>query len=410
MVTNLFSFASLRPLIGAALLLVFFSGCTAGALRQARTDFYRNRVDEAAATLESDDGSRRDRLLFLMEKGLIYHRAGRYEESIKALLKASRLMEEQEKVSVSQQTGSMVINEWVTEYKGEYSERLWVHSYLMMNYLLLYKYEDALVEAKLALRRMREHSDALKGDYYTRALAALCYENLGLYSDAYIEYKKLAELMPNPVPAAPDLYRLALILGFKDEAAKYRKILPQGWEFSPKDGELVMFVGVGSGPVKIPGNIVLPPSIRVSFPQYKNRLVPHVQVMAASGTEPLVGTVITTDVSSVSKSALEERATLLMAKESARAAIKEAVAQAVGRKNDDVVVALVRTVLFLMEEPDTRGWETLPGALKLVRFRISPGAHTVQVRIQGGVSQTLTFDDIRIHPGARVYRSLRVSY
>ena len=84
--------------------------------------------------------------------------------------------------------------EWLTEYKGEYGERLLVHTYQMMNYLLIGKHEDALVEAKQALEIYGKYPSC-SNDYFTRALIAHCYEALGEINDAYIEYKKLSQIM-----------------------------------------------------------------------------------------------------------------------------------------------------------------------------------------------------------------------
>ncbi len=395
--------------LAAALLL---SGCAAGALRQARTDFYGDRLEAAADVLEREEVSGRDRLLYLMEKGLVLHHLGRYEGSTRALLAASRLMEEQDVVSVSQQAGSLIANEWVTEYKGEYSERLWVHTYLMMNFLLQYQYEKALVEAKQALKVMEKTPEPLGKDHFTRGLIAMCYENLGLYSDAYIEYRKLAEQLPDPSPVAPDLHRLARRLGFVDAAARYEAKIPAS--LAPFSGgapsaELVLFVGVGRGPVKIPGNIVLPPSIRISFPRYTVRGDARAEIRAFAGGGPLPGTAVATDLVSVAEAALEERAARMFAKESARAALKEATARAVERNNDAVVAAVVRLALFLLEEPDTRGWETLPGALNLVRFRMKPGRHDIRIRIsRAGGTREIRLTGIEATAGRRIYHSIRV--
>jgi tetratricopeptide (TPR) repeat protein len=212
----------------SALLFSFFllAGCAAGNINKARNKFYAGRTQKAAEILSEKEPSKRDRLLFLMEKGMVFHHLGQYESSIKEFLKASNLVEQQETISLTRQTTSLITTEWITEYKGEYSERLWIHTYLMMNYLILNKYEDALVEAKQALEILQKHSESLSGSYFTRALIALCYDNLMEFNDAYIEYKKLSELLPDLSQVATDLYRLSTALGFAEEAEYYKKFLP----------------------------------------------------------------------------------------------------------------------------------------------------------------------------------------
>ena len=127
-----------------------------------------------------------------MEKGLILFYQEQYEKSTEALLKASRFIKDQDQVSITEQSSAVVVNDWAITYKGEYSERLWVHTFLMMNYLMQYKYEDALVEAKQALEVYDKYSGSLADDHFTRALIALCYENMNMPDDARIEYEKLA--------------------------------------------------------------------------------------------------------------------------------------------------------------------------------------------------------------------------
>jgi hypothetical protein len=63
-----------------------------------------------------------------------------------------------------------MINDLTATYKGEYSERLWVHTYLMINFLLQNRPDSALVEAKQALEIFDEYPDPLEGDLFTRAL------------------------------------------------------------------------------------------------------------------------------------------------------------------------------------------------------------------------------------------------
>ena len=401
--------------VGAVLILaaVALSGCVSGALTTARHELHRGNPEAAAEALaDADTVSRRDRLLYYMEKGVVLHHLGRYEESSRVLLAASRLMEEQEVISASRQTASMVTNDWVTEYKGEYSERLWVHTYLMMNFLLSYRFDAALVEAKQALKMMEAHPEALAGDYYTRALIGLCFEVLRDRDDAYIAYRKLAEDLPDPSGIAPVLYRLARRLGYGPEADRYRRMIPAGArvETSGPTAELVLFVSAGQGPVKIPGNIVLPPSIRFSFPQYRLRNGPAVQVLAYAEGRPLQGVAVTTDVGAVARAALDARAAAMMAKETARAALKEAVARAVEHNNDDIFGILVRAAFFLMEEPDTRGWETLPGTFQLARFIVPAGADRLTVRVTGGGTRTeIPLTGVRAAPGGWIFRSVRVS-
>ncbi|MCF8029048.1 MAG: hypothetical protein K9K81_11830 [Desulfobacteraceae bacterium] len=371
----------LIPVLLCAVLLS--SGCASGKLGQARSEFYQGETARAAATLSNaQDIPKRSRLLYYMEKGTILFAAGQYEESIEALLAATALMSDLEIVSVSRQGGSLVTSERITPYRGEYAERLLVHSYLMMNYLLVRKFDDALVEAKQAMEVIEAYPEACADDYFTRALIAHCFEVTGEINGAYIEYRKLAEDLSDPLPLAVPLYRLASRLGFADEARKYASWLREaGREVhrGPPEAEVIVFAAQGRAPEKIPRNIVAPPSIRFSFVQYRRRSRDFVEPDFA-GVHNRSQTRVTTDMTDVLKKSLNRRAARMLAKETARVAAKESIAS---NMEDPLAETVARIVFFLTEEPDTRAWQTLPGHLSMLRTPLLPGTHHLRVSRSG---------------------------
>jgi hypothetical protein len=312
-----------------------------------------------------------------MEKGVILFDLEAYEESTQVLLKASRLIKEQDIVSISDQSSAVLINDKVMTYKGEYSEKLWVHTFLMMNFLLQYNYESALVEAKQALEVYDEYPDSLKDDNFTRALIALCFENMNLPDDARIEYNKLAEatgrknLMPEPIL--------------------------QG------KGELILFIGQGRVPRKFSIDTVIPPSTRISIPRYADSSSP-VPVMIRSDGRERTALQITTDLGDVARKSLNDRAAQYLTRQALRAGVKESIARKVGDKNEFAEI-LVRAVLFLSEEADLRSWETLPGGLILVRMILDSGIQDLEVSSE--YSETVYLYGIDIPEGKRLYRALR---
>jgi len=366
------------------------SGCASGRLNNARKTFYNGSPDQAAGVLsKEDDITGRNELLYLMEKGAILHHAGDFQKSTEALLKATALMKDQDIISAGQQTASLVTTEWLTDYKGEYAERLLVHTYLMMNFLLMEKHESALVEAKQALKVFDEYPDACNSDFFTRALIAHCFEALGEINGAYIEYKKLAELMGDSTPVARRLYNLSARLGFDDEVGRFSQYLPPSapGQGKPGIGEVIIFFSQGRSPVKIPHDIVLPPSIRFSFSTYEDRAprLPPPSVGPLAGARP--GEMITTDVGAVLRASLKERLAQIIIKETARVAAKEAIAHNI---DNDGAELLVRLIFFLMEVPDTRGWQTLPAYFSMVRIPVSDPNRPIRIP---GTGQTVTLPE-----------------
>ena len=387
-------------------LLVLLNGC-AGRLNKASQEYYAGQPREALTLLDKGESfGNRNELLFLMEKGLVLHQLGNYRQSAEQLLQAAQLIDQFYYISLSEQASALAVNDWLTRYKGEYSERLWVHSYLMMDFLLLGEYDSALVEAKQALKVLGRHQEALKDAYFTRALIALCFANLGEDNDAYLEYRKLAQDLPDPAPVARDIVNLAGRLGMPDEVEKYRPYVTGS--IAAEGSELVLFVANGRIPRKQPGNFVLPPSIRFSFPYYQEQhtVLPWLRIEppAAGTLQPL-----SSDLGLVAQASLEARRLEIVVRETARAAAKEAAAQSVGKDHGSAAEIAVRLGLLLLEEPDVRCWQTLPGRLTLLRIPLAPGSHHLTLRVSGGPGgdRKIPLPDIELRAGQRVFRSIR---
>jgi hypothetical protein len=301
----------------------------------------------------------------------------------------------------------MITSDWLVKYKGEYSERLWIHSYQMMNFLLLGQYDGALVEAKQALEVLGRYPDALKEDYFSRALIALCFSQVREDNDAFLVYRKLAEDLTNPQAVAADLVQLASRLGMLDEIEHYRPHLPA--TLPRGEAELVLFIASDRIPKKRPGNVFLPPSIRFSFPYYPKTVTPPLKLQTISPAHATLPP-ISADFAKVISRSLDERKTRIIVKETARVAAKEALSQAVGNKQGDAAELIMRISLLLLEEPDTRSWQTLPARMTLVRIPLPSGSHKLSLELtKGGYrdSRTVALPEFKLNRGERFFYSLR---
>lgn len=401
-------------LAAMTVLIHMVTGCAGGRLKNARDTFINDGDPQTAVQiLEKGDSTGLSSLLFNMEKGLLLHQASRFQESIAELRKASSLMKKHDYLRIGQQTASILVNDWMTDYKGEYCERLWVHTYLMINYFLVHQYEDALVEAKQALKIYNAYPEALSEAYFSMALIGLCYETLKEFNDAYIVYKRLAEMMPNPAPVREALFKMGRLSGIENPV-DFEIINPASDENShpafPDMGELVLFVGMGNGPVKVSGNIFIPPGMRFSFPRYEDRNRTFGYADLYNHDHPLPAKTVTTDLNRVARTSLRERAKQIIIKETARVVAKEAIAREVGRENDAIVSLMTRLALIAMEEPDTRSWQTLPAGNSLLRLPLEPGTHHLTVKIKGGeLSNAIDLPPITMQKGQRIFFAVRAN-
>ena len=234
-----------------------------------------------------------------------------------------------------------------------------------------------LVEAKQALEVFDEYPESLENDHFTRELIAFCFENMGLWDDARIEYAKLSpedskkSFVPAPLP--------------------------------PGTGELILFIGQGSIPQKISTNIILPPSIRISIPRYAGSFNYQSPVIRSEGNilSPFIQS---TNMGDVAQKSLEKRSAAILSRQVLRAGAKEAIAEQFG-KNNQTAEIVARVIFFLLEEADTRSWEILPGRMSFVRLELDSGFHNLEISSDSG--KTICLNHVNIIQGARVYQSLR---
>lgn len=354
----------------------------------ARDQFRHGSTSDALQTLSEADVSRRDQLLLYLDRGLVAQAAGRYEDSIVAFDQAINLVDELDYISLRDQSAAIVTNDWATRYSGELSERLWIHTFQMLNFLMLGFSEGAAVEARRATALLDEHGDILSRDQFTRALMVLSFQSAGQYDSAQVEYRKLAEDfdLPQDAPAAK--------------------------RWNSKDSELVLFIASGFIDPKLPGDLFLDIDARIAFPYYADSYqeAPDISVNVAG--EAVEFSRADTALVNVSKKALSERGKIVAARQALRLSAKYGISESIKEK-DPLAGEIVKVLLALIEQADTRSWETLPRNLSLLRIPLTPGEQTLSVRVSGygggNDYNALQRDlDISIEPGERQFKLFRV--
>lgn len=383
-------------------------GCaTGGSLDNARNQFFSGQPQAALATLDSNSISSRNRLLGHLDRGLIAHTAGEYQKSVDAFKAAYKLLNDNDFISVREQSASLVSNDWATTYKGEYSERLWIHTFQMMNFLLLNNTQAAAVEARQALKVYAEHGAALQNDWYTRTLIAMSFEAAGKGDSAHIEYKKLLDNIGSDAGMARRAWQNAVRLGREQDAKKFKSLVSSSGK-AGQNGELVLFVQTGAIPQKIAGEIFIDPELYASFPTYPDIPRPDVQLTVSKNGAPQSADIVKTQLVDISRSALAARGKQIGTKQILRIAAKKELGRAL-EKRADGYGGLITAAFFLLEQADTRSWATLPAHVSLVQIPLSEGRHSVQLNIRDG-SRVYDVDvqNIDIAANRPTFRSIRV--
>lgn len=348
------------------------------------------------------DGPKDDRLLVLMDKGMMLHAAGRYAESIRVLAEADKLSQELDFVSVSEEAATLITNERERAYRGEDFEKLMLTVLQALNYAALGKDEDALVEVRRVNERIRKMVNEEKKPYeqlaIARYLGGVLYEDQGDEDAAFIDYYQAFKLEPNLKELAEPLLRLAKKTQRDDEYRELRAAFPgvSDAPLAPGEGEVLVVVEAGRSPVKESEETRHGhgPTIQIiAIPVFRDR---DWGGRAEARVDGQVRSAVTvTSLARVAKVHLNDRIGRLLARQLASTAIRAGIATGAGAlTNSKEVGILTFLLLSMMNQPDLRSWLSLPAEFQLVRFRLSAGRHTVKVNSGGHT----TVHDIEVRP------------
>lgn len=391
------------------------AGCAnyASRIRSARSLYEGGEFDKSIEILkELVKKQDNDQLLFLMDLGTVYHAAGRYREAIETFQQADGLAEIKDYTSLSQEAGSILLSDEVKPYKGEDFEKILIHVYLAMDYTLLQKWEDALVEC----RRVNHKLDLMisqgglpyEHNAFAKYLAAVLFEAMGEINDAFVDYRMLLKWKVDFPYLGISLLRMADRLKAMQEFEEYRKKYSAVSEFriAKGEGEVILLLEQGKAPIKVPS-----PQWRL-LPTFQKRFYASDYVWLNVGTRRM-RTHSLFDVETTAIKELDHKISLIAAKKMAGVVAKEIVANQVAKqtKNKGLGV-LTSLILHATDQADLRSWTTLPAKLQLVRLAVPAGRYFANLdRVdQGGVETkgVKKWDDVEVKAGRMTFLNYRM--
>ena len=371
-----------------------------------------------------------DRVLFLMNRGMLLRMAGDYAASTRDLEQAKNLIEELRAVSIREQALSLTINDATKSFIGEDFERVMVNTYLALNYLEQGKLDEARVEAlqvDLLLRDEEQKVTIVKPyaeDAFARYLTGIVYEDEGEWSDAMIAYRKAYEAYQKQIEAfgveipetlKHDLIRLADRMGLTDEARKYRRELKIKDTMSEaqllESGEIILTVHAGLAPLKRENAAtVLNPAtgrfLRIALPQYHTRAQPLAYASLEADPSHSVKTSRVENIDTIAVKTLDAEMPGITARAIARMALKDAAAKAASSSRSGgsggssaagpLLGLAVNMAAILTERADTRSWFTLPGEIHLARLALPPGDYNLKLELHGRDDHVLDSGEIKV--------------
>lgn len=385
--------------LGALALLV--TGCAGDYV--ARTAGYRHAYEsyQYPPAIQGFDGEVKsgpqiDRLLAMMDEGMVLHAAGKFEESIKVLAETDKLSERLDFVSVSEEAKVLISSERERAYRGEDFEKLMISTLQALNYGQLGKDEDALVEVRRVNERMQRMINEEKKPYeqlaVARYLTAVLWEDQGHADDAFIDYYAANKLAGDLGSLAEPLVRLAKETGRDDAFRELRRQYPwvQPQPLARDEGQILVVLEAGKAPVKTNGSRSGGPKAEViAVPVFRDRpWIRQTQVVLDGDANTAVRPTTITSLEQVAKIHLNYRIDGLVARQFGALAIRTGAAVGVGQATGSEALGILTFLaLSYANQPDLRSWMSLPAEFQLARFRVPAGVHRLTVVAGGGARE-----------------------
>lgn len=242
----------------------YFNSVTNGNYSAAQSEINSNKLLQ----------KKRNRLLYFVEQGKLYHLKKQYDSSNLFLNAADNLIENRE-LNIGNLILSNLSSPMAADYKQEDYEIFMVHYYKALNYLQLGNLEEAVVEARRiglsnSFQKDKFSADSKKytQDAFSLILQGLLYEANNNINNAFISYRNAVDLYLNnngsfygtviPEQLKVDLLRTGNQMGFNDLVEIYKaKLNNSNTNDKKTQSELVIFFENGMSPIKEEQNFIL---------------------------------------------------------------------------------------------------------------------------------------------------------
>jgi hypothetical protein len=379
-------------------------------------------LNELTDNIDGNDG-----LLYAQEAGRVAQITGNFAASkgyYHSAMLAYQVFDDKAKLSLSNagaNASSLVLNDNSIPYRGPGFERIMLHQYQALNYLFSGDAQGALVEVRrsneLQASEQKRYEKSQKSvqsmangaidaevnrlssaagtvtssflnaySYYT---TGLLHELLGEPNDAFIDYRKAAQISPNNPSLQQTLVRLAKQLGM-DDYEDYRRRWGDVSEPKATEGQVIFMVERGFVPEK--QSITIPFRIHDNW-QTASMATYMPRGLAISATpirglpSPLLASPIA-NIDALAINALKEDLPAALVRQALRVYTKSEMARRVSsdskrRQNELDPISIVMQIFnVISEQADRRSWLTLPRQAQIARQYVPAGSYTVSVNTQ----------------------------
>lgn len=209
-------------------LSLFILGCASDynkIIKATESAYYGQDYDSAIPKIRElyEGSSNKDKLLFLMEAGMIFHTKGDYITSNKVFKEAEDIADNI-KVSMTRSGLSFILSDNESNYTGEDFERVMIKFYIANNYLLQGDMNNAKIYFRrldFELKELRFLAPEYRQNNAARLIDAYVSEKLGRYNDARVQYKNMEQIIGKSQNLIADRYLLAVREGDSGDQSRY---------------------------------------------------------------------------------------------------------------------------------------------------------------------------------------------
>lgn len=411
-------FSKRLTLVVGLFFILSLSGCATyqNKVEQSRRALinhdYKTALKDLQPLAAKEDG---DQLVYLLDYATALQISGNYKDSNNVFLKADRLSDLVDYQSVTRQTGSLLLNQEMVQYKGDTFEKIFINAYLAMNFLEIGNLDDALVEARRInekyIKNRQEEKKFFEMNSFSKYLSAVIWEANRNYDDAYIAYNEAYKIDPTIGPIGEDLIRSAKLArrndAYKTWVQKFPEVKENKAWYDRSLGELIVVYQQGWGPRKFPSSSEY--RLPMLVPTQSETVLAR---LSLGGKETYVSRLIY-DVQSAAIQTLKDDYSILIAKRVAGIAAKAVAADQV-RQQNKLLGDLTYIALNLADRADLRQWSLLPQSIQMIRVPLAPGKYKFDLEglTMSGVptGEALTGQEVEIKAGKKsfvVWRSLK---
>ncbi len=358
----------------------------------------------------------KDKVLWNLENGIIYHFSGHYDSSTAFLNRAEIEIENNYTKSISRGFASFLSNDNKLAYDGEPYENIYLNAFKALNYVHQKDWEGALVETRRMSFKMEQLDIKIKGlaDALSKAdttgKAEWSSGKVNIQNSAFSHYLSavLYAKTGRPDNARIEFEKLRIALKEQAELGNYAPFdvsnLAQIRE--PESYNVLLTSFTGQSPIKFQQDIRLWDEdyyLKFSFPSIELYPTQVSGVRVNINGKEDINLHLIEEMDLVSKDVYQAKQPIIYTRALLRSLIKAGgskfITKVIEDENENLgLLASIASFIFkeASEKADLRGWQTLPGQAWMNVIKLPPGTNKVTLEYLSNTGRVLYSEEYEV--------------